>query len=753
MFVSPQITSTLTVFDHFTAEASFPARNPTTKKMASPKRRGSNPLVRLFSGSSPSSSREDLGLTKTTLRLVPAASAPPIMGGSPLTSANPGARPNTPPTSFAVFQTKMLTLEYDEAHPSRDDELRPTRVAYAPVKLPRPPIPRIKITEPDNIPFKLKEEDILPEWRDPPPQVVRRRTFEEDLENARKVWRRSTGLSFIQGEPEILDTRKITEEELGGGGEMLGCNEEFRIGEAEVLSTSARRKEAPSFTPVEPDVLRARKLADDELHVETQRMPETPPDSPKNYLMYDADAHRSIGQASFSCYSPIDSGEGMLQASGLVRKRTIPRSASSAARHARKDSLTRSPSVRSRKRSGSIASQGSAREQEVGSGSQMRRISTDGSAGLADYEGINDPRLRVVDPSGQLPTPPIPPPTPTVPAEDSQNMVVSELKNRYNMAVGMQYSPIGVNPYSDEKSPSTASPTSSYQYPLYSSRPYDPEVESVLSDVSSLTESVASLSSFSASSGSIPSRSVSLSSPTRRSSMITRRGSVGSGSIVEESGQYQEIGGYPTTGRGVWYSNGDYYYQQYQVQELHDIGILYGGKQPKIDSSRMDERVDNQRLAKIMEVDMDVKRIYSPEIDAKRRSREVIRKALPQSPTSILKQPPTVQETLEEVSSPTYSVDDNQPYAEHIEGEHEGREEVIEGEEAEDEEQEEEDEQAKARLRRMREIANQLQQQAEERKAREREMQRAAKAAGNSRVNVIKRKPVMHMAAATGGVV
>ena len=302
--------------------------------MASPgkSRRGSNPLVRLFSGTSPSTPREDLGLTKTTLRLVPAASAPPIMGGTPLTPGNPG--PAMPTTSFAVFQTKMLTLEYDEAQTPVDDELRPTRVAYAPVQLPRPPIPRIKITEPDNIPFELKEEDILPEWRDPPPRVARRRTFEEDLENARKVWRRSTGLSFIQGEPEILDTRKITDEELGGGDEMLNWDEEFRIGEEEVLSTPVRRKEAPSFIPGEPDVLQ-RKTVGDERHFRTQRMPETPPDSPKDYLVYDADAHQSMDQASMSYYSPIDSpyGEGMSQVPGLVMKRTIPRSESSAARH------------------------------------------------------------------------------------------------------------------------------------------------------------------------------------------------------------------------------------------------------------------------------------------------------------------------------------------------------------------------------------------------------------------------------------
>lgn len=725
--------------------------------MASPKRRSSNSLIRLFSGSSPSTSREDLGLTKTTLRLVPAASAPPIMGGSPLTSASPSASPNTPPTTFAVFQTKMLTLEYDETHPSVDGEQRPTRVAYAPVQLPRPPIPRIKITEPDNIPFELKEEDILPEWRDPPPRVVRRRTFEEDLENARKVWRRSTGLSFIQGEPEILDTRRITDEELGGGGETLDCNEGFRIGEEEVLSTPVRKKEVLSFSPGKPYVLQARKLASDEL-------PETPPDSPMNYLVYDTDEHRGMGQASMSCYSPIDSpyGEGMSQAPGLVRKRTIPRSASSAARHAKKDSLTRSPSVRSRKRSGSNASQGSTREQELGGGPRTRRISTDFSARLTNYEGINDPRLLAVDPSGQLPTPPISPPTPTVPGGgDSQSMVAPGLENSHSLAVGIQYSPIGVNPYSDEKSPSIAPSTSGYQYPLYRTRPYDPEVESVLSDVSSLTESVASLSSFSTStsSGSIPSRSVSHSSPTRRSSMTARRGSVGWGSIIEESGEYQEIGEYPMVGRGAEYSNGDYYYQQYQLQQSDNVGALGGAKQPNVDGSPIDERVDDQRLARIAEVDMDVKRIYSPEIDAKRRSREVIRKALPQNsriPTSMLDQSPGVQRTLtfEAVRSPTYSVDDDRPYTEHIKGKHEGGAGGIEEEEeAEDEAEEEgEDKQAEARLRRMREIAIDLQQE-EERKAKEREMQRAATAAGKLRVNVIKRKPVMRMAAAAGGVV
>ncbi|RPB29666.1 hypothetical protein L211DRAFT_32529 [Terfezia boudieri ATCC MYA-4762] len=184
-------------------------------------------------------------------------------------------------------------------------------------------------------------------------------------------------------------------------------------------------------------------------------------------------------------------------------------------------------------------------------------------------------------------------------------MVAPGLENSHSLAVGIQYSPIGVNPYSDEKSPSIAPSTSGYQYPLYRTRPYDPEVESVLSDVSSLTESVASLSSFSTStsSGSIPSRSVSHSSPTRRSSMTARRGSVGWGSIIEESGEYQEIGEYPMVGRGAEYSNG-------------------GAKQPNVDGSPIDERVDDQRLARIAEVDMDVKRIYSPEIDAKRRSRE-----------------------------------------------------------------------------------------------------------------------------------
>jgi len=715
--------------------------------MASPKRRGSNPLARLFSGSSLSTSREELGLTKTTLRLVPAASAPPVTGCNLLASSSPGASANTP-TSFAVFQTKMLTLEYDEAHPSVDGEQRPIRVAYAPVQLPRPPMPRIKITEPDNIPFELKEEDIPPEWRNPPPRVLRRRTFEEDLENARKVWRRSTGLSFIQGEPEILDTRRITDKELGG--EMLDWQEEFRIGEEEVLSTPVRWKEVFPFIPGEPDVLRTWRIAGGEL-------PETPPDSPMDYLVYDADAHRSMGRTSMSCYSPIDSpyGEGMPQVPGLVRKRTIPRSASSAARHARKDSLTRSPSVRSRKRSGSNASQGSAREQEIGGGARTRRISTDFSTGLANYEGINNPKLLAVDPSGQPLTPPISPPTPTVPVADSQRMMAPGLGNSHSLAVGIQYSPIGLNPYSDEKSPSIAPSTSSYQYPPYRTRPYDSEVESVLSDVSSLTESVASLSSFSVSSGSIPSRSVSLSSPTRRGSMIARRGSVGWGSIVEETGEYQEIGGYPMTGRGAGYSNGDYYYQQYQLQQLDDIGALGGAKQPKVDGSHIDEPVDHQRLAIIEEVDMDVKRIYSPEIDAKRRSKEVIRKALPKDSgisSSILEQSPAVQWTLEEVSSPTYSVDNDQSYAEHIESGHEGGGEGIEEDEAEDEEVEGEDKQAEARLRRMREIAINLQQE-EERKAREREMQRAAKAAGNSRVNVIKRKPVMHMATAADGVV
>jgi len=697
--------------------------------MASPdrKRRGSNPLARLFSGSSPSTSREDLGLTKTTLRLVPAASAPPVMGDSPLTPASPG-----PTTSFAVFQTKMLTLEYDEAHPLGDGELRPARVAYAPVQLPRPPIPRIKITEPDNIPFELKEEDILPEWRNPPPRVIRRRTFEEDLENARKVWRRSTGLSFIQGEPEILDTRKITDEELRGD-EMLDWNEEFRVGEEEGLSTSGERRENPG----EPEALRIRKIANDELRFGAQRLPETPPDSPMDYHVYDADAHRSMGPASMPYYTLIDApyGEGVPQGSGLVRKRTIPRSASSAARQARRDSLTRSPSVRSRKRSGSNASQGSIREQELGGGSQTRRISSDFSAGLADYEGVHYHRL-LADTSGPLPTPPISPPTPTAPTGSPQSAAAFYLRNSHHV---IPYSPIGVNPYSDGGSPSVAPSTSSYQYTPYSTRPYDPEVESVLSDVSSLTESVASLSSFSVSSGSIPSRSVSLSSPTRRGSTIAQRGSVGWGSIVEEIGEYQEIGGYPMTGRAE-YSNGDYYYQQYKLQQLDDIEALGERKQRNVEGSHMDERVDGQRLAKIVEVDMDVKRIYNPEVDAKRRSREVIRKALPQSPTSILEQPLAAQQTVEEASSPTYSVGDGQLYTKYTEGEHEGRSEGIEEEAAENEGKE--DEQAEARFRRMQEIAIQLQ---GEQKARDREMQRAAKSAGNSRVNVIKRKPVMRM--------
>src|SRR5205085_1020402 len=117
-------------------------------------------------------------------------------------------------------------------------------------------------------------------------------------------------------------------------------------------------------------------------------------------------------------------GEGMSQVPGLVRKRTTPRSASPAARHSRKDSLTRSPSVRSRKRSGSNASQGSVREQELEGGSRMRRISTDFLAGLANYKGINDPRLLAVDPSGQILTPPISPPTPTVPGGNSRGAVV-----------------------------------------------------------------------------------------------------------------------------------------------------------------------------------------------------------------------------------------------------------------------------------------------------------------------------------------
>ncbi|KAF8417271.1 hypothetical protein BGX38DRAFT_1243636, partial [Terfezia claveryi] len=532
------------------------------------------------------------------------------------------------------------------------------------------------------------------------------------------------------GEPEILDTRRITDEELGGGGEKLDWNEEFGIGEEEVLSTPVGKKEVLSFIPGKPCALQDRKLASDEL-------PETPPDSPMNYLVYDTDVYRSMGQASMSCYSPIDSpyGEGMSQAPGLVRKRTIPRSASSVARHARKDSLTRSPSVRSRKRSGSNASQGSTREQELGGGPRTRRISTDFSASLTNYEGINDPRLLAVDPSGQLPTPPISPPTPTVPGGgDSQSMVAPGLENSHSLAVGIQYSPIGINPYSDEKSPSIVPSTSSYQYSLYRTRPYDPEIESVLSDVSSLTESVASLSSFSTSSGSIPSRSLSHSSPTRRSSMIAR------------SGSYQEMGEYPMAGRGAEYSN-------------DDIGAVGGAKQPEVDGSHIDERVDDQRLARIGEVDMDVKRIYSPKIDAKRRSREVIRKALPQNlgiSTSMLEQSPGVQRTrtLEAVSSPTYSVDDDRPYTKHIGGKHEGGEEgVEEEEEAEDGAEEEgEDKQAEARLRRMREIAIYLQQE-EEIKAKEREMQRAAKAAGKLRVNVIKRKPVMHMAAAAGGVV
>lgn len=679
--------------------------------MSSPsrRRRSSNPLMRLFSGSGSSTNRDQLGLTKTTLRLVPPASSPPMMGAAfganrPVSSPSPTSLPppspvHTTTSSFAVFQTKMLKVEYEAE--DTDSEASPGRVAYAPVELPRLPVPRVKITKPDNIPFELRPEEILPEWIVPwPPKVSARvRTWEQELAMARRVWRTDTDLSFEVGKPEVLSTRKIMAEELE------------QEDEADIVGDIVgRRQSLRSFVSGEPEILSTHK--DRKIGRETRGLPETPPESPRGFMVFDADAHQTM-----SSYSSLKS-QGEIEGVDNSGKRSITR-------HVRNDSLTRSQSVRSRKRSGSTASQGSS---EAGS-PRTRRISID---------------FALASP---LPTPPISPPTPTAPMIGAAT------------AIGSNSS------YGDETgSPRTYSYHNSYNY---RAPPYDPDADtdaiSVISDVSSLSGSAASLSSsVSLSSGSLHSRSGTTSFPnSRRGSFLfsRRRSSAGWGGIAEESGQ--KTAGKVVAGE-VGYSNGDYYYQQYhQMQDIHEeiggsegdgmgigtgmgigigigIGIDYAGQpQPQ----------------KMPQVELDVKQMYAPPGLQTRRRSSVARKSLPQNvmagdgplKTQVEPQKEGVVKAGEE--SWQEGIEEKKKGEAEEEEEVEAEEEEEEGEEEEEEEEEddEDEEQAQARLRRMREIAEQLTEE-NDRRAKEYEMQRAARLAGLSKVNIIKRKPVMKIA-------
>lgn len=558
----------------------------------------------------------------------------------------------------------MLTLEYDPDAVNSDDDDPTTRVAYAPVQLPRRPVPRIKVTEPDDIPFVLRMEEIPPEWLNPPPRLVKRRTWEEDLVNARKVWRRSTGLSFVAGEPEVLCTRRITDEELAEGwgegevGDTLGRmggfgggGHEEEEGEEGWDLPGGRRRDIPSFIAGKPEVLQVRRIADDELHMGVAGgggpgvgggfLPETPPDSPMDYYSYPRnntnnnnnnptyDAHTSIAQASsYSSLSTMSINSSsdspgiipildVVSGGGLTRRRSgsLP-AAAAAARHARKESLTRSPSVRrsasGRTRSGSSASTASFQGEQDSpvqavTALRVRKISTDFSTGRSREQymkSLAEPEPR--SNSNGLPvTPPISPPTPTatVPphayrqggeGHDANPSVRDMLPSLRTSTTSMQYSPIGnpyqlhypSNQYTYQPYAYNPSPYSAYRPPSSSHHTHhrdrnpnpepDPEVSS-LSDISSLSSFSVSISGSSAGAGGEgPSRGGSLSSPTRqvRSADLWEGGGEGNaGELMTGGGGGNGTGKGNEMGRG--YNNGDYFYQQYQLHEqLDDIAAL-----------------------------------------------------------------------------------------------------------------------------------------------------------------------------------
>lgn len=625
----------------------------------------------------------------------------------------------------------MLRVEYEAE--DTDSEASPGRVAYAPVELPRPPVPRIKITKPDNIPFELLPEEIRPEWDVPwPPKAAARvRTWEQELAMARRVWRTDTDLSFVPGEPEVLSTRKIMAEELEQSSETesLGIVE-GASGWSQSLKGKSR-EDAMSFVSGEPEILSTRK--GERIEREMKELPETPPESPTGFMVYDADAHHTL-----SSYS-------LLKSQGKIPEVTPDKRTGT--QHGRKDSLTRSQSVRSRKRSGSTTSQGSS---EAGS-PRMRRISTD----LAPYGITSNGEYAMSRQLSTLPTPPISPPTPTIPMSGAVG------SNLY---------------YGGETPPMAGQGTNSYYNHNYRSSAYDDtDAISVISDVSSMTGSAASLSSsVSISSGSLHSRSGTVSFPSsRRGSFLftRRRSSAGWGIITEES-----VGAAAGKVAGeVGYNNGDYYYQQYhQMQDIHEeiggsggdgmsemgmgtgigvgmgIGIGIGIEYAEQPQSQME---------------LDVTNMYtSPGLQTRRRSSVVIRKPLSPSVTASDGAPKAQVEVSgrqgerveageaawqQGTEEKQKGEEEEEEAGEVVEGEEEveeeGEEEEEEAEEEEEEEEEGDEEQAQARLRRMREMAEQLMEE-NDRRAKEYEMQRAARFAGLPKVNVIKRKPVMKTA-------
>ncbi|KAI5807554.1 hypothetical protein DFH27DRAFT_523188 [Peziza echinospora] len=478
-------------------QAMMPA--PINSQPQKSKRR-TNLLGRLFSGSS-TSPRDELGLTKTTLRLVPTNPAQP---------------------TFAVFQSRMLTRECDPvplqgpmADTSPVEEEASTRIYYAPVRLPQAPIPRIKITKPDDIPFVLKAEEIWPDWwAKETDKCKNKKSEEEELEVARRIWQSNRSFSYNEGEPEVLDTsaRKIFSYIEG----------------AEILDTG-RKLIRPQHHQGVSDMLPEDDIV--EIRGEWRRLT-TPPHSPVG------DEFATFGASPVSPVSPVSPTFSEMErisvqrAPVLVRNPSNPKrshstsssvssTSSASSGPSRKNSLVRTPSVMHSRRRRVPDSSVSRIATDFPSSSSESSLSTSSSAILSSSFPI---------------TPPITPPTPTAPPQalhiDSAARPTQDIVS--GLYTGNSWTPpstAGFTPQITQFPPaSSASPIANfqkYQYTAYSSPPprpmvsqeYEAEMYSPVSEISGPIESSGNSAYVVSSRGSV--------------SHIGRRDSLGWESITE----------------------------------------------------------------------------------------------------------------------------------------------------------------------------------------------------------------------------